>query len=204
MEGIVASRSTPRHPPTDGALRDRFTPVNDHQLLPSAREVRAAASRLTGLVRRTPTKHSPGLSALCGGDVFLKLECLQESGSFKLRGAMHALLSLSDDQRAAGVVASSAGNHGLGVAVAAARLGVRATIFIPATAPSVKRSGIVAAGATVHATEPNYDAAEVAARAHARATGATFLSPCTGRPTPGRCRYRSSANSAAAIACLSS
>jgi threonine dehydratase len=151
-------------------------------ILPSAAEVRAAATRLTGLVRETPLIASPELSARAGGEVLLKLECEQDGGSFKLRGALHAMLALDDAARARGVVASSAGNHGIGIAMAAERLGVPATVFVPATAPAVKREKIAARGVTVIATEPTYDSAESAARAFARETGATFVSPCTGRP----------------------
>jgi len=150
-------------------------------ILPTANEVRAAAARLDGRVERTPLVASPELSAIAGGEVLLKLECLQDGGSFKLRGALHAMLALDDAARARGVVASSAGNHGIGIAMAAARLGVPATVFVPASAPAVKREKIAARGATVIATEPTYDAAEAAARAFATATGATFVSPCTGR-----------------------
>jgi threonine dehydratase len=150
-------------------------------ILPSAREVRAAHARIAPFVKRTPLIHSAPLSALVGGDVYLKLECQQDGGSFKLRGALNALLSLTDAERAAGVVASSAGNHGIGVAMAAERLGVRATLFVPSTAPDVKREKIAARGAIVDASQPNYDAAEDAARAFAARTGATFVSPCTGR-----------------------
>lgn len=132
-------------------------------------------------MRRTPLILSPELSASVCGDVYLKLECEQDGGSFKLRGALNALFALSEAERTAGVVASSAGNHGIGVAMAAARLGVRATIFVPASAPDVKRTKIAALGATVDTTQPSYDAAEDAAKAHAARTGATFVSPCTGR-----------------------
>ena len=150
-------------------------------ILPSADEVRTAASRLAGLVTPTPLVTSPALSALVGGEVLLKLECQQDGGSFKLRGALHAMLALDDAARARGVVASSAGNHGIGIAMAAERLGVPATVFVPATAPRVKREKIAARGAQVVATEPTYDDAERAARAFAARTGATFVSPCTGR-----------------------
>ncbi len=150
-------------------------------ILPSAREVREAQVRIGPYVKRTPMVPSPELSALVGGEVYLKLECQQDGGSFKLRGALNALLSLSAAERAAGVVASSAGNHGIGVAMAAERLGIRATLFVPATAPAVKREKITARGATIDASPPHYDAAEDAARAFALRTGATFVSPCTGR-----------------------
>ena len=150
-------------------------------ILPTADEVRLAAARLAGLVEPTPLEASPALSARVGGEVLLKLECLQTGGSFKLRGALHAMLALDAEARARGVVASSAGNHGIGIAMAASRLGVPATVFVPASAPAVKREKIAACGATVIATEPTYDAAEAAARAFARERDATFVSPCTGR-----------------------
>jgi threonine dehydratase len=155
--------------------------VQIHDVLPTPDEVRAAAARIAGTVKRTSLMHSPALSTSIGGDAFLKLECDQPGGSFKLRGALNAMLSLSPDARERGVVASSAGNHGLGVAIAAERLGIDAMVFVPASAPEVKRDGISARGARVDATRPNYDEAERAARHYADETGATFLSPCSGR-----------------------
>src|SRR5439155_9483494 len=80
----------------------------------------------------------------------------------------------------AGVVASSAGNHGLGVAYAARQLGIRALIFVPANAPAVKREGILALGAEVDASQPDYDAAHALALRHAERTGMTYVNPCAG------------------------
>jgi threonine dehydratase len=150
--------------------------------VPSAADIHAAARRIAGTVRRTPLRRSAALSALANGDVYLKLETEQITGSFKLRGAYNALATLGPDAREHGVVASSAGNHGLGVAYAARALGIAATIFVPSTAPRVKREGIAALGAAVDATEPDYDAAMVRARAFAETTGATFVHPCLGEP----------------------
>lgn len=152
-----------------------------HDILPRPAEVRAAADRIAGIVVRTPLVESPALSATVGGACVLKLEDQQLGGSFKLRGALNAILALDAATRERGVVASSAGNHGLGIAIAAERLGVRATVFVPSTAPAVKRDGIAAHGARVDATQPTYDDAERAARAFARETHATFVGPCTGR-----------------------
>ena len=152
-----------------------------HDVLPTPDEVRDAATHIAGTVKRTPLAPSTALSAAIGGETFLKLECDQLGGSFKLRGALNAMLSLSRGARARGVVASSAGNHGLGVAIAAEQLGVLATVFVPATAPRVKLDGIAARGARVDSTQPSYDDAERAARRFARESGATFLSPCSGR-----------------------
>lgn len=150
-------------------------------ILPSAEAVRAAHARIAPYITRTPLLRDAELSKRLGGDVWLKLECLQYGGSFKLRGALNAVMTLWDSERAAGVVASSAGNHGIGVAMAAQALGVRATIFVPSTAPAVKRDKIAALGAIVDASQPSYDAAEDAAKAFAQQTDATFVSPCTGR-----------------------
>ena len=150
-------------------------------ILPSPADIRAAAARIAPHVRRTPLRRSDGLSDFLGGDVWLKLECEQVTGSFKIRGATNVLASLDDAGRARGVVASSAGNHGLGIAAAAKALGVAATVFVPRTAPSVKRDRIAELGATVDASATNYDSAESLARAHAARSGATFVSPCCGR-----------------------
>ena len=150
-------------------------------MLPRAADVIAAGHRLRSRVVRTPLVHSPALSARTGVRVFLKCENLQRTGSFKLRGATNALLALDDDARRLGVVASSAGNHGLGLADAARALGVRARIFVPSTAPEVKRNGIAALGAELDVTAPHYDAAHDAAVAYASAHGMTFVNPCAGR-----------------------
>lgn len=123
---------------------------------------------------------SPALSAIAGGAVWLKLENQQLTGSFKVRGAYNALALLPEEVRARGVVASSAGNHGLGVAYAAQALGIRATIFIPSTAPAVKREGIAKLGATLDSAQPHYDAAMDAAKAFAAERGAPFINPCLG------------------------
>src|SRR5258708_29127885 len=93
---------------------------------------------------------------------------------------MNVLASLDPRARARGVVASSAGNHGLGIAYAAKHFGPRETIFIPSAAPRVKRDGILALGATVDETQPHSDAAMTAAKAFAAAGGSTFVNPCLG------------------------
>ncbi len=98
-----------------------------------------------------------------------KLENLQTTGSFKLRGATRRLAALTPDERARGVITASAGNHGMGVACAARALGIRATVLVSELTPEVKRAGIARLGATVEVSGANYDAAEAVARA--RATG---------------------------------
>ncbi|HEY7879151.1 MAG TPA: pyridoxal-phosphate dependent enzyme [Gemmatimonadaceae bacterium] len=143
-------------------------------------DIFAAAYRLREVVRRTPLRLSLALSERAQRDIYLKLECAQTTGSFKLRGAFNAISTLPPDVRARGIVASSAGNHGLGVAWAAHYFNAPATIFVPRTAPRVKRDGIAALGATVNDEEPHYDAAMARAIAFARDHDATFIHPCTG------------------------
>jgi len=94
-----------------------------------------AQHRLRGLVHRTPLIHSSTLSAHLGAPTYLKLECLQKTGSFKPRGAFNRMLELSAEERTRGVVAVSGGNHAQGVAYAAKQLGIAATICMPATTP---------------------------------------------------------------------
>ena len=143
-------------------------------------DVLAAADRIRPFVKRTPLVRSQALSEIAGGDVWLKLENEQTTGSFKLRGALNVLATLPPDVRERGVVASSAGNHGLGVAYAAKHFKTPATIFVPSGAPQVKRDGITALGATIDISQPHYDAAMDAAKAFAAKHGATYINPCLG------------------------
>ena len=119
----------------------------------SPADIERAAARVAGHVVATPTVPSPGLAALLGAPVALKLEVLQRSGSFKARGAFAKLLSLSDAERAAGVVAVSGGNHGIAVADAAGRLRIAATVVMPRNTPARSVELARAAGATVTLTD---------------------------------------------------
>lgn len=116
-------------------------------------EIEAAARTIAGHVVRTPTVPSPGLTSLLGAPVTAKLELLQRTGSFKARGATAKLLSLSEAERAAGVVAVSGGNHGVALAVMAAALHVKATVVMPRTAPARSLAIAEAAGASVRLTD---------------------------------------------------
>ncbi|MFD9389988.1 threonine/serine dehydratase [Streptomyces sp. NPDC060000] len=116
-------------------------------------DIEAAAERIAGHLVRTPTVPSPGLSALLGVPVTAKLELLQRTGSFKARGATAKLLSLSEAERAAGVVAVSGGNHGIALAVMAAALEVKATVVMPRSAPARSVGIVEAAGASVRLTD---------------------------------------------------
>lgn len=130
------------------------------------------SSAFAALVRRTPLVALPGLEGIS-----VKLECLQRTGSFKLRGACLRLDALSAEERRRGVVAASAGNHGLGVALAGRALGVRVKAVVPATSPVVKRRGIAELGALVIEGGADYQAAEDEARRIALTSGALFVSP---------------------------
>jgi threonine dehydratase len=153
----------------------------DTSLLASPAEIRAAAGRIATAIRETPFYKSDGLSAFVGGDVWLKMESEQHTGSFKLRGATNAIAMLTSDQRSRGVVTASAGNHGLGIAHAAQAARVKLTVFVPRNAPLVKKDRIAEFGADVDATAPNYDDAELLAKEFAKRTGATFVSAYAGR-----------------------
>src|SRR3989337_2330685 len=104
----------------------------------SMQDVRAAAARIAGAVEQTPCVHSRTLSRLAGAQVYLKFENLQFTASFKERGALNKLLSLSDAERRRGVIAMSAGNHAQAVAYHAARLGIPTTIVMPRGSPTHK------------------------------------------------------------------
>src|SRR5689334_3878501 len=112
-------------------------------------DVEAAAGRIAGAVEITPARHSRILSEISGAEIFLKFENLQFTASFKERGALNKLLSLSDDERRRGVIAMSAGNHAQGVAYHAGRLRVPATIVMPEGTPFTKIKHTRELGATV-------------------------------------------------------
>jgi len=136
-----------------------------------------ARQRLRGHVLRTPLQHSASLSVLSGGSVHLKLECRQITGSFKLRGATNALLSLDDAARARGVVTVSTGNHGRALAYAAHRLGVRAVICMSQLVPANKVDAIRALGAEVHIGGASQDEAEYAVARLVHEEGLALVPP---------------------------
>jgi threonine dehydratase len=117
--------------------------------LPGIAEIEAAAARLAGVVRRTPLLAGTPLDEALGARLLFKAECLQRTGSFKLRGAYNRLVQLDDEGRRAGVVAFSSGNHAQGVAAAARMLGIAAAIVMPSDAPAIKLANTRALGAEV-------------------------------------------------------
>src|SRR5450759_5184618 len=112
----------------------------------TAADIEAAAKRLAGVAVRTPLINAPVLDERLSARVFLKVETLQRTGSFKFRGAYNKISSIGPERRAAGVVAYSSGNHAQGVAEAARLLGMRATIVMPSDAPRAKRERTKALG----------------------------------------------------------
>lgn len=137
----------------------------------------AARTLLRGVVRETPVESSRWLSQLVGAQVWLKCENLQRTGSFKSRGAYVRIAGLSPAERAAGVVAASAGNHAQGVAMAAQMLGIDATVFMPEGAPIPKERATRAYGAEVVFTGTTVDDCLRAAKEHSARTGAVLIHP---------------------------
>lgn len=112
-------------------------------------DIKEAATRLAPYVKHTPILRAEKLDESLGCQVYFKPECLQKTGSFKIRGATNKILSMTDEERAKGIIASSSGNHAQGVAFAARLLGIKATIVLPTNAPQVKVDNTRALGAEV-------------------------------------------------------
>jgi threonine dehydratase len=142
---------------------------------PTLADIRAAEGRLAGIAQVTPVHSSGTLSGLVGRPVWLKAENLQLTGSFKIRGAYNTIAQLTEAERDAGVVTSSAGNHGQAVAWAARQAGIAATIFVPDGAPMAKFDAAVGYGATVVNAGAGFDEAVAAGLRHVEETGATFV-----------------------------
>lgn len=139
--------------------------------------INEAASRLKGVVTRTPIIHSSTLSNLFGFEVWLKLENLQKTGSFKVRGAFNKISSLTDSEKAKGVVAASSGNHAQGVAWASSLLGVRSLVIMPSIAPIVKFVATKGYGAEVMFHGENFYEAYRFAINYAKERGLAFIPP---------------------------
>lgn len=136
-----------------------------------------AKERIKGVVVQTPLAYAPYLSEMSENEVFLKKENLQVTGAFKIRGAYNKIASLSDAQRAAGVVAASAGNHAQGVALSASLFGIRAVIVMPESTPLTKINGVKHYGAEVILAGTNYDEAYAYATTYGAENSLTFVHP---------------------------
>lgn len=143
----------------------------------STKEIAAAGAQLDGVVHRTALEHSRVLAEHVGGDVHLKCENLQRTGSFKLRGAFVRLCGLDERQRRAGVVAASAGNHAQGVALSASLLGIHSTVFMPEQVPLPKLAATKSYGADVRTHGASVEETLAAASDYAERTGAEFIHP---------------------------
>ena len=159
--------------------------------LPTFADVQAAARRLDGVTIRTPLLENERVNRALGGRLFIKAECLQRTGSFKLRGAYNFLAAMGEADRARGVVGWSSGNHAQGLAEAARLLGVKATIVMPSDAPALKVANTKASGAEVILYDRVKDSREEIGQGIAAKTGATIVPPydhpwiLTGQGTAG-------------------
>jgi threonine dehydratase len=145
--------------------------------LPGFADVQAAATRLEGIALRTPLLENARVNAMLGGRLFIKAECLQRTGSFKLRGAYNFLSQMSEAQRRNGAVGWSSGNHAQGLAEAGRLLGVRTTIVMPADAPTLKVANTRASGAEIVLYDRVKDSREAIGQEISARTGATIVPP---------------------------
>ena len=151
-----------------------------------AADVQLAQARISATIAPTPLQYCPRLSHLTGAEIYLKREDLQDVRSYKIRGAVNAISQLSDAQRAAGIVAASAGNHAQGVAFACRSMGIPGRIYVPAATPKQKRDRIKVHGGNMVelvVTGANFDEASAAAHDYAEETGATIIEPFAARDT---------------------
>ena len=151
--------------------------MNENELAINLDDVHRAAERLRGRIHRTPIHSSRLLNELSGRELFFKCENLQRGGSFKIRGATHTVLGLSDDERRCGVVAFSSGNHAQAVAIAAAANGVDAVIAMPSDAPRSKVEATMAYGARIVRYDRMTEDREAVATAIAERDGRTLVPP---------------------------
>ncbi len=147
------------------------------QTVPTLADIEEARGRIHGIARETPVYGSETFSRLFGREVHLKAENLQRTGAFKARGAVNKIATLSPVERATGVVAASAGNHGQAVAWGARESGIRARIFVPQDAPMSKVEACRNYGAETEMVGARFEEALAAAREYVEASGATFIHP---------------------------
>ncbi len=144
-------------------------------------DVRAASARIAPHIHRTPVLTSELLDEMAGARLFLKCENFQKTGSFKIRGATNAVLSLSEDDAKRGVVTHSSGNHAAALSRAARRRGVPAWIVMPSNAPAVKKAAVRAYGGQITECEPTLAARDSTAQELMRRTGASMIHPYDNR-----------------------
>ncbi|WP_457746944.1 threonine ammonia-lyase [Sulfurimonas sp.] len=141
------------------------------------KKINEAKKRIEGVVAQTPLAYAPYLSEISNSNIYLKKENLQVTGAFKIRGAYNKVASLSDEQRACGVVAASAGNHAQGVALSASLFDIKAVIIMPESTPLTKVNGVKHYGAEVILAGSNYDEAYAYALEYGEKNQLTFVHP---------------------------
>ncbi|MBL4664202.1 MAG: pyridoxal-phosphate dependent enzyme, partial [Flavobacteriaceae bacterium] len=146
-------------------------------MIPTKQDIDAVCVRVQPYVHRTPVLTSTLLNELSGSTLYFKCENFQKMGAFKMRGAVNAILQLTDAQKQAGVVTHSSGNFAQAVSLAARNLGVKAYIVMPNNAPSVKKAAVLDYGGIISECEPTLEARKAKSQQIVEETGATFLHP---------------------------
>lgn len=146
-------------------------------MIPTIEDVKAAAKRIEGVVVRTPLLRNDALDEATGAKVWVKAECLQRGGAFKMRGATNAIAALAPEVRAKGVIAFSSGNHAIAVSTAARLFGIKATIVMPSDAPAIKLEATRANGAEVVTYDRVRESREEIGARIAAETGAALIKP---------------------------
>ncbi|RKY87800.1 threonine/serine dehydratase [candidate division KSB1 bacterium] len=142
----------------------------------SALQILSASKRIKPFIIETPLEYSPYYSSECGGNIYFKMEHLQITGSFKLRGAFNSLMSLTPEEKENGIIAVSAGNHALGIAYVSTLIGVDSTIVLPENASKAKVDALKFYNVKLEFCGSDYDSAELAARKMEKETGKTMIS----------------------------
>lgn len=146
-------------------------------MIPDLKEVQAAVKRIAPYVHNTPVLTSSTINEMLKTTVYFKCENFQRGGAFKIRGAINAILQLSEDERARGVITHSSGNFAAALALAASALNTKAYIIMPSNAPSVKRDAVAGYGAQIIDCEPTLKSREATMMTHQKKKGATFIHP---------------------------
>jgi len=146
-------------------------------LLPDINDIRSAHERIRPFIKRTPVLTSGQLNRIFGCEMFFKCENFQKVGAFKFRGATNAVLSLSPDEKAKGVVTHSSGNHAAALSLAASMNGIKAYIVMPETAPLIKKNAVAGYGGDITFCKPTLEARESTARKIIDETGAVMIHP---------------------------
>lgn len=140
-------------------------------------ELLATAERIKTYVHKTPVLSSTKINEISGADIYFKCENFQKMGAFKMRGAINAVLQLTEEQRSKGVVTHSSGNFAQAVSLSAKLLGISAQIVMPSSAPQVKQDAVAGYGGKITISEPTLEAREAAAQKIIQESGASFLHP---------------------------